>query len=235
MPEHAVPLELIEAITSDLSSRMREAESVSPEHVNTALAMLRSLPHLEDEAELEISWYSQEDPPAAVNLQLNASILCLSVQDEDGSTDIYRCSAGSFPEIDNDDYKAWLRHFRCLDDAEITISVYLPASGSPPQATSPVATPECKLAELRHPNFYSSVTLEIRGDGTLRMLVYDTGAAPTAAFGGDFDRWVDVDASSKDALLLALLREKYRGDTDAVPHFRQFCERYQVPHRYEVY
>lgn len=234
MAEHPVPERLVSVVIADLVSRIAEMGVDRPEGADEALAILRALPEIDPETELEISWYSEAGPPAGVDLTLNARHLCLTVDDYEGSQEIYRCDAGFFPDLEHSDLDAWITHFRCLNAPEITISAWVPKLEPETPASEPL-TKEIKLADKRTDRFYSCVTLELREDDSLRMLVYDTGAASEECFGGDFDRWVDVGADAKDALLLALIEEKFSGDIDAMTHFREFCESKGVPHKYDIY
>lgn len=222
--EHAIPQELIDLLVEDLVSRVAEFGAGRPEGVDQALAILKNLPEMPDGAELQIEWFS-ENPPAAASLSLDQQCLCLSVSDEDGSQEVYRCDAGWDPEIDSD-LGAWMQFYQTLHAPEVSILCWMPKLGS----GIPTTDVESEvLAETDMPRFRSCVTLGFRPNGDLRMHVYDTGEAPTTAFGGDYDRWVDIAPDAKDALLLAFIRNMFRGDINAVSRFRDVAESTMYP------
>lgn len=121
---HPIPERLRDVVMSDLVSRIAEMGRERPEGAEEALAILRTLPDIHPDTELEIEWYANGGPPAGVSLSLNARQLTLTASDEDGSQEIYCCDAGSYPDIDRDDLGAWLLHFRTLNAPEVAITVW---------------------------------------------------------------------------------------------------------------
>lgn len=124
MVAHLMPEQVAKAVIADLSSRIAEMGRKRPDKVDDAVAILRALPEMEAETELEIIWYSELDPPQSATLNLRSGHLSLSVSDAAGSQDIYTCEAGFHPEIDRSDFGAWLHTLRTLDAPEICISIW---------------------------------------------------------------------------------------------------------------
>ena len=68
------------------------------------------------------------------------------------------------------------------------------------------------------------IWIEARGDGSVGLAAQDIGKTVEAVWGdSDYEFWFGVKAEQKDALLLALLKDKYAGRTQAVDEFRAFC------------
>jgi hypothetical protein len=131
MAEHPVPERLLSAVIADLRSRVAEMGRDRSEGIDEALLILRALPEIDDETELDIEWYAAGGPPAGAAFNLSARSLSLSVSDADGSREIYCCEARFYPEIDRDDFDSWLFYLRGLNAPEVTISVWNPgASGT---------------------------------------------------------------------------------------------------------
>jgi guanosine-3',5'-bis(diphosphate) 3'-pyrophosphohydrolase len=119
--EHPIPERLRGVVVADLVSRVAEMGRERPEKIDAALAILRKLPEIQPDTELEITWYASGARPAGVTLNLNARRLELTMSDEDGSQEVYCCDAGSYPDIDRDDLAVWLGHLRSLDASEVVI------------------------------------------------------------------------------------------------------------------
>jgi hypothetical protein len=124
MAQHSVPEQLRNAVVADLVSRIAELGRERPEGADDALIILRSLPEIDEDVELEVVWSANGHPAASVTLSLNAQALVLSFADEEGSHEIYSCDAGFYPAPDRDDLSAWLMHFRQLDCPDVTISIW---------------------------------------------------------------------------------------------------------------
>lgn len=122
MAQHPVPEQLRKAVIADLVSRIAEHGRERPQGAEDALSILKSLPEINEGTELEIIWYSDSHLRATATLSLNAQAIVLSIAGDEGSQEIYSCRAGFFPDIDRDDFSAWLSHVRTLDSPEITIS-----------------------------------------------------------------------------------------------------------------
>jgi len=121
--DHPIPEQLRTAVVEDLVSRIAEMGRDRPESADEALTLLKALPEIGENAELEIVWYSGGGPPSGATLNLTARELSLSVSDEDGSREIYRCEARFYPDVDSD-LEAWLSYFRALNAPEVAISVW---------------------------------------------------------------------------------------------------------------
>jgi hypothetical protein len=69
--------------------------------------------------------------------------------------------------------------------------------------------------------------------GELALTGRDRGAAPLATWGQDeYEFWVTVAPGQKDALLLALIVERFGGRVDAVDRFREWLKARGVPHEF---
>ena len=67
------------------------------------------------------------------------------------------------------------------------------------------------------------ISAEIGPGGELTLIGQDVGKAPQEWWGDeDYEFWVSVPTAQKDALLLALLEQRYRGNPAAVELFRDF-------------
>ncbi len=127
MAEHPVPERVVKVVVGDFVSRVAEMGLDRPQGADEALAILRALPRIDPDTELEISWCSAGgSPPAGADLELNARHLSLSVSDYDGSQEIYRCDAGSYPDLDFGDLEPWISHLRSLQAPEVEISAWIP-------------------------------------------------------------------------------------------------------------
>lgn len=230
MSGHDVPRQVTDFILADLKSRVAEFGAERPEGIGKAIAILEALPSFDEGAELTLSWYS-EQPPEEVTFEITDSLLELTTRGVDGDQELYSCEAEQYPSLDSN-WASWLLRLRCLNAPELAISCWeTTAVSRPPRA--PVL--QTTIAKLDHPNFLSRVTCEIESGGNLKVLVYDTGEAPEACFGGDYDRWVTVPADVKDELLIALLADRYEGDMEAVAKFTAFCIENGIAHKFDTY
>jgi len=72
--------------------------------------------------------------------------------------------------------------------------------------------------------------VEINSNGSVSISSIEVGTSPTQFLGAeDNESWVVVPATDKDALLLALLKEKYAGNPGAVYDFKQFLTKNGIP------
>lgn len=124
MAQHPVPEQLRNVVVADLVSRIAELGRERTEGADEALIILRSLPEIDEDTELEVVWSANGHPAASVTLNLSAKALVLSSADEEGSQEIYSCEAGFYPDLDRDDFAAWLMHFQQLDCPDVTISIW---------------------------------------------------------------------------------------------------------------
>ena len=70
--------------------------------------------------------------------------------------------------------------------------------------------------------------------GELVFAGYDCGEIPKRFWGdADYEFWLRVPAENKDALLLQLLLEKYKDDTQASSHFRKWLDDHDIPCNFE--
>lgn len=70
-------------------------------------------------------------------------------------------------------------------------------------------------------------------DGELVLMARDRGAAPRAVWGRDeYEFWATVAPGQKDALLLALIAERFAGQGDAVDRFRGWLTAHGIPHEF---
>lgn len=230
MSEHDVPRKVIDFILADLKSRIAEFGAEQPEGISKAVAILEGLPGFDEGAELTLQWYS-ENPPEEMTFEITERLLELTANGPDGSQELYSCEAEQYPSLDSD-WASWLLRLRGLNSPELSISYWEPAEVSRP-ARTPLLN--VTIAKLDHPNFLSRVTAEITSGGDLKLLVYDSGAAPEACFGGDYDRWVTVPADAKDDLLIALIADRYKADMDAVAKFKSFCAENGIDHRFDTH
>ena len=77
----------------------------------------------------------------------------------------------------------------------------------------------------------TTVTLELRPDGSLQLFYYDIGEDARRAFGdSDYEAWITIPAAELPKLAMALLAEKYAGRHDARSDFASFCERRGIEH-----
>lgn len=68
------------------------------------------------------------------------------------------------------------------------------------------------------------IWIEARDDGSVGLAAQDIGKTVEQAFGdSDYEFWFGVKAEAKDALLIALLKDKFAGRMQAVDEFRAFC------------
>ena len=74
------------------------------------------------------------------------------------------------------------------------------------------------------------IEAEITERGEIQLSGQDVGKAPKEFWGdADYEYWVLVAAEHKDRVLLALLKEVYRGNPRAVSDFRQFLDGEGIP------
>ena len=123
MAEHPIPEQLWKAVVGDLVSRIAEMGRERPEGADEALVILKALPEIGEDTELGIDWYARGGPPSGASLSLSAHELSLTMSDEDGSQEVYRCDARFDPDVDSD-LEAWLSYFRALNASEVAISVW---------------------------------------------------------------------------------------------------------------
>jgi len=82
---------------------------------------------------------------------------------------------------------------------------------------------------------FRSVRLSVSAAG-LRLSAQDIGAAAQRVWGRDeHEAWVDVSGAAVPALVLALLKEKFAGRSDAVEAFRDFCRLNGIPHAFDTW
>ena len=105
--------------------------------------------------------------------------------------------------------------------------------------TNETANPtEPKTVRLyQHEGATSSTTdAKIMPDGSLQVSGYDIGAAAEAFVGhDDYECDVIVKPEHKDALLLALLADRFGGDSCATSHFMKFLDSKGIPYDFETW
>jgi hypothetical protein len=83
---------------------------------------------------------------------------------------------------------------------------------------------------------FRHVSARIDSNGGLLVESNDVGAAPEALMGASsYEYWVEVPAAHKDALLLALIAEKFGGRERALEDFRDWCRERSLEHRWVVW
>ena len=74
--------------------------------------------------------------------------------------------------------------------------------------------------------------LEIAPDGSVMIHQIDIGQAPDKFCNADDNEyWVEVPAAAKDALLFALLKDKYAGNPGAVTDFEKYLIQHGIPQK----
>jgi hypothetical protein len=77
----------------------------------------------------------------------------------------------------------------------------------------------------------TTVTLELKGDGSISLFYHDAGKTAREMFGdGDYEAWLAVPAGAVPALCFALLKEAFSGEGDALTRARDLCKRNGVKH-----
>jgi len=70
-----------------------------------------------------------------------------------------------------------------------------------------------------------TVTASIQEHGSLRVYRQDIGEVLERDWGdADYERWITIPAEHKDAVLLLLLEERFKGRADAVDELRALLE-----------
>ena len=89
----------------------------------------------------------------------------------------------------------------------------------------------------RHEGTTSSTTdAKIMLDGSLQVSGYDIGEAAQAFVGhDDYEYDVTVQPEHKDALLLVLLADRFRGDPCASSHFKQYLDANGIPYEFDTW
>ena len=83
---------------------------------------------------------------------------------------------------------------------------------------------------------FSTTDLKMTSDGSLQLLNYDIGPLCQEAYGHDDCEYdVTVAPKHKDTLLLALLRAKFSGDSQASGHFRDFLDTEGMPYDFDTW
>ena len=87
-----------------------------------------------------------------------------------------------------------------------------------------------ELFRLETESVRATVTAEIEPDGTLSVEAYDIGKAVEKTFGdSDLERGARVLPEHKDALLLALLHDRFAGNHHAYTDFVEYCDSRDIP------
>jgi hypothetical protein len=74
--------------------------------------------------------------------------------------------------------------------------------------------------------------LEINSNGTVSMSSIEVGTSPNQFLDAqDHEQWMAVPAAAKDALLFALLKEKYTGNRSALFDFKEFLKQHNIPQK----
>lgn len=90
--------------------------------------------------------------------------------------------------------------------------------------------PGVALLRLRNERVSATVDASITDDGSLQVDAYDVGTAVDDAFGdSDLERWLKIAPPYKDALLLALLADRFGGHNLAFWEIGDFLEVNGIP------
>jgi len=74
------------------------------------------------------------------------------------------------------------------------------------------------------------IWIETSPEGAVTLMAQDLGKRVEEIWGdSDYEFWFGVKAEQKDALLIALLKERFGGNGDAVDAFRAFCATTGIP------
>ena len=78
-----------------------------------------------------------------------------------------------------------------------------------------------------------TISAGIGVDGDLVLSAQDLGKAPQAVWNRDeYEFWATVAPDQKDALLLALIADRFGGQGDAVDRFRDWLTAHGIPHEF---
>ena len=98
---------------------------------------------------------------------------------------------------------------------------------------APVVEDKTQLHQEEVNGTWRSVFCGFGLGGELALTARDRGAAPRAAWGRDeYEFWATVAPDQKDALLLALIVERFGGQGDAVDRFRGWLTAHGIPHEF---
>ncbi len=82
----------------------------------------------------------------------------------------------------------------------------------------------------------STTDAKIMPDGSLQLSGYDIGEAAQQFVGhDDYEYDVTVEPAHKDALLLALLADRFHGDSRASSHFQQYLDAKGIPYDFDTW
>jgi hypothetical protein len=82
----------------------------------------------------------------------------------------------------------------------------------------------------------STTDAKIMPDGSLQLSGYDIGKAAEQFIGhDDYEYDVIVKSEDKDALLLALLADRFRGDSLACTHFKQYLDAKSIQYDFDTW
>lgn len=124
MVEHPIPEQLRRLVVSDLVSRVAELGLDRPEGAQRTVELLRMLPLIPSGTELIISWHSNSGPSEGAQFQLTDECLTLTISDEEGSDEVYRCDANSYPDMEASSLESWISYFNALAAPEVTIELW---------------------------------------------------------------------------------------------------------------
>lgn len=82
-----------------------------------------------------------------------------------------------------------------------------------------------------------SVMIEFHQNGGIRLSAQDLGPA-TQIMGsddGELEFWVDVRPEDLQHLCAMLLRDRFKGQTEAVSEFRRYCEENEIAHKFMIW
>jgi hypothetical protein len=80
------------------------------------------------------------------------------------------------------------------------------------------------------------IDAEITNEGDLLFSGQDVGEDPKQFFGDiDYEYWLQVKASEKDRVLLAVIKKLYSGNPSAFEEFKEFLESKHIPCEFSSY
>jgi hypothetical protein len=83
---------------------------------------------------------------------------------------------------------------------------------------------------------FSTTDARIRPDGALQLSGYDLGEAAQQFVGhDDYEYDVTLKPGHKDVLLLALLADRFGGDSCASSHFRHYLKAKGIPYDFDTW
>ena len=102
--------------------------------------------------------------------------------------------------------------------------------------TEPDSPKSIRLFQHEGGSTFSTTDLKIAPDGSLQLSSYDIGPLCQEAYCHDDCEYdVTVAPKNKDTLLLALLKAKFYGDSQASGHFRDFLDTEQIPYDFDTW